>query len=49
MCYKLFVPRQQTANFYCIMQQNLNAEFPDYKVTIEPVDNERFMIITDRI
>jgi len=47
MCYKLFVPKQQTANFYTIMQQNLNMEFPDYKITIEPVGNEKFMIITD--
>jgi len=46
-CYKLFVPQKQTANFYSIMQQSLNMEFPDYKITIEPVGNEKFMIITD--
>nr|WP_068891193.1 hypothetical protein [Pedobacter panaciterrae] len=46
-CYKLFVPQQQAANFYCIMQQNLKLEFPDYQVTIELVENEKYMIITD--
>lgn len=49
MCYKLFVPRQQRANFYSIMQQNLNMEFPDYKIAIEHVGNEKFMIITDAV
>jgi hypothetical protein len=29
-CYKLFVPQQQIANFYTIMQQSLKLEFPDY-------------------
>nr|WP_068892241.1 hypothetical protein [Pedobacter panaciterrae] len=47
MCYKLFVPQQQITNFYTIMQQNLNLEFPDYKITIELIDNEKYMIITD--
>jgi len=46
-CYKLFVPEQQIANFYTIMQQNLKMEFPDYKITIECTDNEKIMIITD--
>nr|WP_068890594.1 hypothetical protein [Pedobacter panaciterrae] len=46
-CYKLFVPQQQTTNFYTIMQQNLKLEFPDYQVTIELIDNEKYMIITD--
>nr|WP_068892081.1 hypothetical protein [Pedobacter panaciterrae] len=46
-CYKLFVPQQQTTNFYIIMQQNLNMEFANYKITIERIDNEKFMIITD--
>nr|WP_068886613.1 hypothetical protein [Pedobacter panaciterrae] len=46
-CYKLFVPQQQIANFYSIMQQNLKLEFPAYKITIELIDNEKYMIITD--
>nr|WP_294875087.1 hypothetical protein [uncultured Pedobacter sp.] len=46
-CYKLFVPQDQIANFYIIMQQNLKLEFPDYKITIEYTDNEKIMIITD--
>lgn len=46
-CYKLFVPQDQVANFYTIMQQNLRMEFHDYKVTIETTDNKTFMIITD--
>ena len=47
-CYKLFVPQQQTANLYMIMQQNLNMEFPDYKITTESIDNKKYMIITDQ-
>ncbi len=47
-CYKLFVPIQQTANFYMIMQQNLNMEFPDYKITTESIGNKKYMIITDQ-
>ena len=47
MCYKLFVPQQQIANFYSIMQHNLNMAFPDYKMTVEIIGNERFMIITN--
>ena len=47
-CYKLFVPQQQIDNFYGIMQQNLNMEFPEYKIKIEPIGNEKYMIITDQ-
>ena len=46
-CYKLFVPQQQTDNFYTIMQQNLHMEFPDYTVTTKQRGNQIFMIITD--
>jgi hypothetical protein len=46
-CYKLFVPQDQIANFYTIMQQNLKMEFPDYKITVERTDDKMFMIITD--
>jgi len=48
-CYKLFVPQDQIANFYTIMQQNLKMEFPGYKVTLEHADHEKFMIITDGV
>ena len=46
-CYKLFVPQQQIASFYTIMQQNLHMEFPDYIVTTKQRGNQIFMIITD--
>ena len=46
-CYTLFVPQQQIANFYIIMQQNLNIEFPDYIITVQKRGNENYMIIKD--
>ena len=46
-CYKLFVPQQQIASFYTIMQQNLHMEFPDYIVTTKQRGNQIFIIITD--
>jgi len=46
-CYKLFVPQQQTDNFYSIMQQNLHLEFPEYMIALEKRGNEKCMIITN--
>jgi hypothetical protein len=47
-CYKLVVPSWQTDNFYTIMQQNLNAEFPGYLVAMECRNDKYFMVIKDR-
>ena len=46
-CYKLFVPQQQTDNFYTIMQQNLHMEFPGYAVAVEQRDNRNYITIGD--
>jgi hypothetical protein len=47
-CYKQIVPPWQTDNFYIVMQQILNREFPVYMASMEYRDNKYYMVIKDR-
>lgn len=47
-CYKQITPPWQTDNFYTIMQQILNREFPVYTAAMEYRDNKYFLVIRDR-
>ncbi|MES2454256.1 MAG: hypothetical protein V4594_01895 [Bacteroidota bacterium] len=47
-CYQLVVPFYLTDNFYVIMQQSLNEEFPEYIVKMERREGGDFMVIKDR-
>lgn len=47
-CYKLVVPFYLTDNFYIIMQQSLNEEFPQYTVKMERRGKEDVMVIKDK-
>ena len=38
----------QADNFYIIMQQILNREFPVYTASMEYRDNKYYMVIRDR-
>lgn len=47
-CYQLIVPANQVDNFYVIMHQNLNYEFPEYLATMEMRDNILHLVLTDK-
>jgi len=47
-CYKLVVPFYLTDNFYVIMHQSLNEEFPQYVVKMERRGGEDVMVIRDK-
>jgi hypothetical protein len=47
-CYKLVVPFYLTDNFYVIMHQSLNEEFPQYVVKTEKRGGEDVMVIRDK-
>lgn len=47
-CYQLIVPYYQVDNFFVIMHQNLNLEYPEYLAKMEIRDGINYLIITDK-
>ncbi|MHA4894630.1 hypothetical protein ACXZ1K_07765 [Pedobacter sp. PWIIR3] len=47
-CYQLIVPYNQLDNFYVIMHQNLNLEFPEYAAKMELRNNLNYLVITEK-
>ena len=47
-CYQLVVPFYLTDNFYVIMRQSLNEEFPEYMVKMERREGGDYMVIKDK-
>ncbi|WP_285056642.1 hypothetical protein [Pedobacter ginsengisoli] len=47
-CYKLVVPFYLTDNFYIIMHQSINEEFPQYTAKMERRDGADVMVIKDK-
>jgi hypothetical protein len=47
-CFQLVVPFYLADNFYTIMQQCLNAEFPEYAVSLQSRGRESVMVIKDK-
>jgi hypothetical protein len=48
-CFQLVVPFYLTDNFYVIMQQCLDAEFPEYRAKMERKGGEYFLVIRDKV
>lgn len=47
-CFQLIVPFHLIDNFYVIMQQSLNEEFPEYIVKMQKFEKECYMVIEDK-
>ena len=47
-CYQLIVPYYQVDNFFVIMHQNLNLEYPEYLAKMEMRNGINYLIITDK-
>jgi len=47
-CYQLIVPFYLTDNFYIIMRQNLQEEFPEYVVKMGNRGSQSYMTIKDK-
>lgn len=47
-CYQLIVPYNRVDNFFVIMHQNLDLEYPEYLAKMEMRNNIDFLIITEK-